>query len=94
VIICPKYRHRIFAGEVGEYAKQQINVLCRQKDMVEVLELNLQPDHIPMVVSLPPKYAVSEIMGYLKGKLSLRLIQKYEKVGRRYWAALMVTRVL
>jgi len=85
VVICPKYRHRIFSGEVGEYAKQQIYILCRQKDMVEVLELNLQPDHIHMVVSLPPKYAVSEIMGYLKGKLSLRLFQKYERIGKRCW---------
>ena len=67
VVVCPKYRHRIFTGEVGEYAKQQIYILCRQKDMVEVLELNLQSDHIHMVMSLPPKYAVSEIMGYPEG---------------------------
>ena len=85
VIFCPKYRYRIFAGEIGEYAKQQIYVLCKQKDLVEVLELNLLSDHIHLVMSMPPKYAVSEVMGYLKGKLSLRLFQKYEKMGKRYW---------
>ena len=85
VIFCPKYRYRIFAGEIGEYAKQQIYVLCKQKDLVEVLELNLLSDHIHLVMSMPPKYAVSEVMGYLKGKLSLRLFQKYERVGKRYW---------
>jgi putative transposase len=85
VVFCPKYRYRIFKDEVGEYVKQQIYNLCRQKELVEVLELNIQPDHIHLVVSIPPKYAVSEFMGYLKGKLALRLFQQYEHLGRRYW---------
>ena len=85
VVFCPKYRFRILTGEIGEYAKQQIYVLCKQKEMVEIMELNLQQDHIHLVMSMPPKYAVSEVMGYLKGKLSLRLFQKYERVGKRYW---------
>ena len=85
VIVCPKYRYRIFKGEIGEYTRQQVYVLCKQKDLVEVMELNVQPDHIHLVMSMPPKYAVSEVMGYLKGKLSLRVFQKYEKVGKRYW---------
>jgi putative transposase len=85
VIFCPKYRYRIFNGEIREYAKQQVYVLCKQKDLVEILELNLQQDHIHLVISIPPKYAVSEVMGYLKGKLSLRLFQRYERLGKRYW---------
>ena len=85
VVVCPKYRYRIFKGEIGEYTRQQVYVLCKQKDLVEVMELNVQPDHIHLVMSMPPKYAVSEVMGYLKGKLSLRVFQKYEKVGKRYW---------
>jgi putative transposase len=52
---------------------------------VEVLELSIQPDHIHLIVSILPKYAVSNIMGYLKGKLSIRLFQQYERLGRRYW---------
>ena len=85
VVFCPKYRYRIFTGEVGEYAKQQIYVLRKQKEMVEIMELTLQQDHIHLVMSMPPKYAVSEVMGYLKGKLSLRLFQKYERLCKRYW---------
>ena len=85
VVMCPKYRHRIFKDEIAEYAKQQLNSLCRQKDLVEVLELNILADHIHLVVSIPPKYSVSAIMGYLKGKLSIRLFQKYERLGKRYW---------
>jgi len=52
---------------------------------VEVLELNVQLDHIHLVMSIPPKYALSSVMGFLKGKLSLRLFQRYEKLGKRYW---------
>ena len=85
VVICPKYRHRIFKGEIGEYARQEIYVLCKQKELLEVLELSIQEDHIHLVMSMPPKYAFSEIMGYVKGKLSLRLFQRYESVGKRYW---------
>ena len=47
--------------------------------------MNVQFDHIHLVMSIPPKYAVSSVMGFLKGKLSLRLFQRYEKLGRRYW---------
>jgi len=52
---------------------------------MEVLELNVQLDHIHLVMSIQPKYAVSSVMGFLKGKLSLRLFQRYEKLGKRYW---------
>ena len=83
--ICPKYRFRIFRGEIAEYTKQQAIILCHQKELVEVLEMNVQFDHIHLVMSIPPKYAVSSVMGFLKGKLSLRLFQRYEKLGKRYW---------
>ena len=69
-------------------------MLCKQKDLVEVMELNLQQDHIHLVMSMPPKYALSEVMGYLKGKLSFRLFQKYENLGKRTGEASMVTRIL
>ena len=85
IMMCPKYRHRIFKDEIAEYTKQQLYSLCRQKDLVEVLELNVLVDHIHLVVSIPPKYSVSAIMGYLKGKLSIRLFQKYERLGKGYW---------
>src|SRR5258706_13663754 len=59
--------------------------MCKQKEQVEVMELNVQPDHVHLVVEVPPKYAISEFMGYLKGKMALRLFQQYESLGRRYW---------
>ncbi len=85
VVFCPKYRFRIFQGDIEAYTRQQIYTLCRQKDLVEVLEVNVQADHIHLVMSIPPKYAVSSLMGFLKGKLALRLFGRYERLGKRYW---------
>ena len=85
LVFCPKYRYRILDGEVAEYVKLQIYGLCQQKDQVEVVELNVRPDHVHVVVSIPPKYAVSSFVGYLKGKLAIRMFERYEKLGRRYW---------
>jgi putative transposase len=85
VVFCPKYRYQILRDEVAEYTRQQIYRLCQQKEGVEVLELSVQPDHVHVVVSIPPKYVVSSVMGYLKGKLAIRLFDRYERLGRRYW---------
>jgi len=85
IVFCSKYRFRIFKGEIGEYAKQQTYILCRQKDLIEVMELNILEDHVHLVMSIPPKYSVSAVMGYLKGKLSIKLFQKYERLGKRFW---------
>ena len=52
---------------------------------MEILELNVQLDHIHLVMSIPPKYSVSSVMGFVKGKLALRLFQRYERLGKRYW---------
>ena len=84
-VFCPKYRYQIFKDDIAEYTRQQIYQLCKQKELVEVLELNVKPDHIHLVMDIPPKYRISEVMGYLKGKLALRLFEKYEHLGRRYW---------
>jgi len=85
IIFCPKYRYRIFSGDIAEYTRQQVYQLCRQKELLEVLELSVKPDHIHLVMSIPPKYAVSTVMGYLKGKLALKLFERYEQLGRKYW---------
>ena len=85
IVFCPKYRYKILQGEVVTYLTQQIYRLCEQKDDVEVIELNVQADHVHLVVSIPPKYAMSQFMGYLKGKLALRLFDKHAQLRKRYW---------
>jgi len=84
-VFCPKYRYRIFKETIGEIFRQLVYQLCKQKEQIEVLELNVQTDHMHLVASIPPKYSVLEFMGYLKGKMALRLFQQYESLGRRYW---------
>jgi putative transposase len=85
LIFCPKYRRRILKDEVREYARREIENLLRQKEGVEIIEMNVQSDHVHLVVWIWPKYAVSEIMGYLKGKLAIRIFQRYEKLGKQFW---------
>ena len=84
IVFCPKYRYRILKEAIGEYVTQLVYQLCKQKEQVEVLELNVRADHVHLVVEIPAKYALSEFMGYLKGKMALRLFQQYESLGRRY----------
>ncbi len=85
LIFCPKYRHPILKDEIAEYTRREIVNLLRQKDGIEIIEMNVQAEHVHLVMWMPPKYAVSEVMGYLKGKLAIRLFQRYERIGKRFW---------
>ena len=85
VVFCPKYRYKILEEDVRAYVIQHIYRLSNQKDGVEVLENNVQPDHAHVVLVIPPKYAVSEIIGFLKGKLALRLFDRFPALRKRYW---------
>ena len=78
--VLSKYRYRYLEGEVDEHVRQQVYKLCNQKDMVEVLELNVQKDHIHIMLSIPPKYSVSNLMGFLKGSLSTGLFKRFESL--------------
>ena len=78
LIFCPKYRRRILKDEIRGYVKQEISSLLRQKEGVEIIEMNV-------VVWIPPKFAVSAVVGYLKGKLAIRIFQRYEKLGKQFW---------
>jgi len=85
IVFCPKYRFRILKGEIGEYSKREFYSLAKQKELVEVNELSIQEDHVHTILTIPPKYAVSNIMGFLKGRLALSLFRRYEKIGKRFW---------
>ena len=85
IVFCPKYRYKILQTDVANYVTERIYRLCGQKDGVEVLELNVQPDHVHMILSIAPKHAVSEIMGFLKGKLALGMFDQFPHLRKRYW---------
>lgn len=86
IIFCPKYRFRVLRGELADYIRREIYSLLGQKEGVEVLEANVQADHIHLVLWIPPKYAVSNIMGFLKGKLAIRVFNRYEQLRKRYYS--------
>lgn len=85
LIFCPKYRYRILRDEVGEYVKREIIKLLSQKEGIEIIEMNVQAEHVHLVVWIPPKYAVSDVMGYLKGKLAIRVFRRFEKLRQRLY---------
>jgi putative transposase len=64
--------------------REIIRELCRQKD-VEILEGNVQVDRIHLVVSIPPKYSVGYVVGFLKGKSAIAIFDRYSQPKRRYW---------
>jgi putative transposase len=85
VVWVPKYRYRILTGAVAELMDRDIRMLCEWKD-VEVLELNVQVDHIHALLSIPPKISVSTFMGFLKGKLAIKVMKSYPRLRKKpYW---------
>ena len=72
VVFAPKYRRLAIYGEIKADIGQILRKLCEQKG-VEIVEAEACPDHIHMLLKIPPKYSVSQIMGYLKGKSSLMI---------------------
>ena len=90
VVFAPKFRRNAIYSELRADIGYILRRLCEQKG-VEILEANACPDHIHMLLSIPPKYSVSQIMGYLKGKSSLMIFDrhanlKYKYGNRHFWA--------
>jgi putative transposase len=85
IVWCPKYRYRILAGEVGQYVDKTIRILCEWKD-AEIMELNVREDHVHLVVEMPPRESVSDLMGLLKGKTAIKLFKSYQRLRKKpYW---------
>ena len=89
VVFAPKYRRRIIFGKLRADIGKILRELCKRKE-VEIIEAQACPDHIHMLLSIPPKLAVSDFMGYLKGKSSLMIFErhaqlKYKYGNRKFW---------
>ncbi len=83
IVFAPKYRRKVFFDEKKTEIREILRTLCKWKD-VEIIEGEVCPDHIHLLVSIPPKYSVSGFMGYLKGKSSLMIFQKYGNMKFQY----------
>ena len=89
VVFAPKYRRQAIYGKIRADIGKIIRQLCDQKG-IEIIEAELCPDHIHMLISIPPKYSVAQIMGYIKGKSSLMIFDrhanmKYKYGNRHFW---------
>ena len=81
----PKYRFRVLQGNVKESVGQKIRTLCEWKKL-ETIEMNIQIDHVHLVLSVPPKMSVSRVMGLLKGKTAIMIFKKFPGLKKRpYW---------
>ena len=89
IVFIPKYRRKVMYGKVRGDIREIIKILCRYKK-VEIVEGAVCLDHVHICVSIPPKIAISEFMGYLKGKSALMIFDKHPELGnkfeRDFWA--------
>ena len=90
VVWIPKYRRKRIFGELRQYLGDVFRELARQKES-QVLKGHLLPDHVHMLVAIPPKYAVSQVIGYIKGKSAIHIARNFSGrrqnfVGQHFWA--------
>ena len=90
IVIVPKYRRKVIYNQYRKDLQEIIRTLCKYKE-VEIIEGHMMPDHVHLLLSIPPKTSVSSFMGYLKGKSALMMFDrhanlKYKFGNRHFWA--------
>ena len=90
VVFIPKCRRKTLYGQLKKHLGEVLRKLAQQKES-EILEGHLMPDHVHMLISIPPKYAVSQVVGFIKGKSAIHLARVYGErkrnfVGQHFWA--------
>lgn len=83
IVFTPKYRRKAIYNQVRKDLIEIFKRLCKYKG-VEILEGHMMPDHVHMLVAIPPKISVSSFMGYLKGKSSLMIFEKHAQLKYKY----------
>ncbi|WP_458788324.1 IS200/IS605 family transposase, partial [Vallitalea sediminicola] len=89
IVFIPKYRRKVLYGQIRADVREILKRLCEYK-RVEIIEGAVCQDHVHLCVSIPPKYSVSEFVGYIKGKSALMIFDKHPNQGskwnRAFWA--------
>ena len=79
-----KYRYSVLTKEVGVRARDIIRQVCDQKD-IQIIKGAVSKDHVHLYISYPPKYSVSDIVKWLKGRSSKKLQDEFPQLGKTYW---------
>ena len=90
VVFIPKGRRKALSGQLRPYLGEVLRRLAAQKES-RIEEGHLMPDHVHMMISIPPKYSVSQVVGYIKGKSAIHLARVYGErrrnfIGQHFWA--------
>jgi putative transposase len=83
-VFITKYRKPALRGDIGTEVRHLIREACRQKD-IEILRGHVRPDHVHLLLSVPPKMSPSEVMQAIKGRSSHRLLQDHRKLRQEFW---------
>jgi putative transposase len=85
IVWIPKYRRRILNPGVRAYLEKMVPLVMESMPGCEVLKWNTQVEHIHVIMIIPPKYAVSDVVGRMKGMIASRLRKKFAWLGKVYW---------
>ena len=84
VIWVTKYRYKVMRGRVAERARELIRQICQAREVV-IVRGAISPDHIHMLLSVPPELAPAKVVQYIKGRSSRMLQAEFPELGKRYW---------
>ena len=85
IVWVPKYRYKVLKGKIGEEVKKTI-IVQSERLGCEIVELNVQVDHVHLLIKVPPKVSISALMGVMKGKSAIRVFSKFPELKQRpYW---------
>ena len=85
IVFVPKYRYKILNGEIGNYVYRSIYAQV-ERSKCEIIELNVQVDHVHLLVKIPPKISVSSLVGTIKGKTAIQVFQRFSYLRtKKYW---------
>ena len=83
IVFAPKYRRKIIFGELKQDIANILSMLCKRKE-VHIIKAEICPDHVYMLVEIPPKMSVSDFVGYLKGKSTLMIFERHANLRYKY----------
>ena len=83
-VFIPKYRKPVLTGQVGERLRDLVREICKSHD-IEILKGHVRPDHVHLLLSVPPTLSPSRVMNAIKGKTSNRLMRDFRSLNREFW---------